>query len=77
MSYKLTGPEQLKELTSLYKITRQLASSLELSDCLDKVMSILSEDKGMKSGTVTIVNPLTGKLEIEVAHGISAAARKR
>lgn len=77
MEQKLTSPEQFRELTSLYKITRQLVSSLELSDCLDKVMSILSEDKDMENGTVTIVNPLTGKLEIEVAHGIPAAARKR
>lgn len=77
MSDKPEGYKQLEELTSLYKITRQLASSLELSDCLYEVMSILSEEKGMENGTVTIVNPLTGKLEIEAAHGISPAARKR
>jgi len=77
MSTNLNRSEQLKEMTSLYKITRQLATSLELSDCLDKVMSILSEEKSMENGTVTIVNPLTGELEIEVAHGIPAVARKR
>ena len=31
----------------------------------------------MNNGTVTIVNPTTGELEIEVAHGITAEARKR
>ncbi len=77
MPPKLSNPEQLKELTLLYKITRQLASSLELSDCLGSVMTILAKERGMENGTVTVVNPLTGKLEIEVAHGISPAARKR
>ena len=77
MVNKLSAPDQLKELTSLYEITRQLASSLELSDSLDKVMAILAEEKGMENGTVTVVNPLTGKLEIEAAHGISSAAQKR
>ena len=31
----------------------------------------------MENGTVTIVNPITGKLEIEVAHGLTAEGRKR
>ena len=69
--------KQLEDLTALYKITRKLASSLRLSDCLHEVMTIVAEMKGMENGTVSIVNPLTGKLEIEVAHGISSAARRR
>lgn len=69
--------KQLEDLTALYEITKQLASSLELSDCLKKVMSILASFKNMENGTVTIVNPLTGKLEIEVAHGLTAEGRKR
>jgi len=68
---------QLKDLTALYSITRQLASSLELRDCLQKSMEILAGEKGMENGTVSIVNPSTGKLEIEVAHGISAEGRRR
>ncbi len=31
----------------------------------------------MDNGTVTIVNPITGKLEIEVAHGITAEGKRR
>lgn len=77
MSYKSDISTQLEDLTALYTITRQLASSLELSVCLKKTMQILAETKGMENGTVSIVNPLTGKLEIEVAHGISAEGRKR
>ena len=40
-------------------------------------MQILDTQKGMHNGTVTIINPLTGQLEIEVAHGMPAEARKR
>ena len=69
--------KQLEDLTALYEITKQLASSLELRDCLEKTMQILSEMKIMENGTVTIVNPTTGKLEIEVAHGLTAEGRKR
>ena len=68
---------QLEDLTCLYEITRELASSFVLSDCLEKAMGLLHEIKQMENGTVTIVNPVTGKLEIEVAHGLTAEGRKR
>lgn len=68
---------QLHDLTCLYEITKELASSFVLSDCLEKAMALLSEHKNMENGTVTIVNPLTGKLEIEVAHGLTAEGRRR
>ncbi|RPH43909.1 MAG: GAF domain-containing protein [Desulfobulbaceae bacterium] len=68
---------KLQDVTTLYEITRQLATSFDLKDCLQKIMEILSTMKDMENGTVTIVNPLTGKLEIEVAHGISEENRLR
>ncbi len=77
MPHKLTGSDQFKDLSSLYEITRLLASSHELADCLDTIMSILAKEKRMTIGTVTILYPRTGKLEIEVAHGLSTPARSR
>lgn len=68
---------QLEDLTALYEIAKQLASSLELRDCLEKSMEILSEMKAMQNGTVTIVNPKTGNLEIEVAYGLTAEGRQK
>ena len=67
----------LQDLSCLYEITRNLASAAHLQDCLEKVVNILAETKGMENGTVTIVNPVTRELEIEVAHGITAEARRR
>ena len=68
---------QLRDLTCLYEITKELASSFVLNECLEKAMKLLFEIKDMENGTVTIVNPITGKLEIEVAHGLTAEGRKR
>ena len=68
---------QILDLTCLYEITKELASCFVLSECLAKAMAHLAEMKSMENGTVTIVNPVTGKLEIEVAHGLTAEGRKR
>ena len=69
--------KELATLTCLYEITKVLASSTDLRDCLKRSLTILSAYSGLKNGTVTIVNPVTGQLEIEVAHGMTAEARKR
>ena len=74
------APNQDQEfinLTCLYEITRHLASATSLQDCLEKIVTTLAEHKDMDNGTVSIINPTTGELEIEVAHGITAAAKRR
>ena len=68
--------EELQDLTCLYEITKELASAVNLSDCLEKIMKTLADLKSMENGTITIINPLTGKLEIEVAHGLTAENKK-
>jgi len=40
-------------------------------------MSILAAFMGLKNGTVTIFNPVSGELAIEVAHDMTAEARRR
>ncbi len=69
--------KELATLTCLYEITKVLASSADLHDCLKRSMTILSAYSSLKNGTVTIVNPVSGQIEIEVAHGMTAEARKR
>ncbi len=68
---------ELKNLACLYEITKHLASATNLQDCLEKIVDTLAAEKEMDNGTITIVNPVTGELEIEVAHGITAEARRR
>ncbi len=68
---------ELTELTCLYEITRALSSTLDMRAALKEVVSILDSRMGMTRGTVTIVNPHTSEIQIEVAHGLSAEARRR
>ncbi|NQS71407.1 MAG: sigma 54-interacting transcriptional regulator [Desulfobulbaceae bacterium] len=69
--------QEFRNLTCLYEITRHLASTASLQECLEKVVRTLAEGKNMKNGTVSIVNPSTGMLEIKAAHGIDAEAKQR
>ncbi len=64
-------------LTCLYEVTKCLASAKNLNESLKKVVKILADYMGMTHGTVTILNPHTSDIEIEVAHGLSAEARRR
>ncbi len=74
---KDTIKTQLEDLSCLYEITKSLASSTDLRECLGNTMRAIESMKNMENGTVTIINPTTGNLEIEVAHGINAEGRKR
>jgi len=68
---------EFADLTCLYEITKVLASSTELRSSLETIMKILSSRKGLNNGAVTIINPLTGQIETEVAYGLTAEARRR
>ncbi|MCL1979453.1 MAG: sigma 54-interacting transcriptional regulator [Proteobacteria bacterium] len=59
--------QEFIDLTCLYEIARHLASATSLRECLGKIVATLAELKGMDHGAITIVNPSTGELEIEVA----------
>lgn len=65
------------DLSCFYEITKILAAGTDLQESLNRVVRVLADMKKMENGTVTIVNPLTRELEIEVACGINATARKK
>ncbi len=70
-------PRDLKEITCLYEVTRALSATLHLTVGLKNVMNILASRLGMSRGTITIINPGNSEIQIEVAHGMPAEARKR
>jgi Nif-specific regulatory protein len=74
---KVNQEREFIDLTCFYEITRHLASAISLQDCLEKIVTTLADLKEMDNGTVSIINPATGELEIEVAHGITAEAKRR
>ena len=65
------------EITCLYEITKAIHSTLDLKKSLYKVLDILSEHLGMNRGSITLLNPETSEIHVEVAHGISSMERTR
>jgi len=67
----------MDELSLLYEITATLTTPGPLPRSLQQVLQILAHRQGLSRGTITILNPETGELQIEVAHGLTAEARRR
>jgi len=68
---------KLDEIACLYEISNAIHASLDLRKSLYKVLDLLSEHLGMKRGSITLLNPETREIHIEVAHGISRSAKSR
>lgn len=77
MGYKRETPREIEEITCLYEIAKALGASLDLRACLHKTLDILAKKLGMTRGTITILDPVASELQIEIAHGLTAEARKR
>ena len=67
----------MNDLNLLYEITETLGTLGPLPRILQRVLQIMAQSMGMRRGTVTILNPETAELQIEVAHGLTAEARRR
>jgi len=73
----LSESRQITELLCLYEVTRALSGNLKLKEGLNRVLQIMAEHLGMVRGTVTLLKPGSSELQIEVAHGLTAEARRR
>jgi Nif-specific regulatory protein len=67
----------MDELHLLFEITETLTTLGHLQRSLQRILQILAQRMGMQRGTITILHPDTAELQIEVAHGLTAEARKR
>src|SRR4030042_1700280 len=67
----------MDELYLLFEITETLGTLGPLPRSLQRILQIRAQRMGMRRGTITILNPMTSELQIEVAHGLTAEARKR
>ena len=65
------------QITCLYEVTTAIHSTLDLRRALYKVLDLLSQHLGMDRGSITLLNPETSEIHIEVAHGISQAAKSK
>ncbi len=61
----------------LVDIGEALASSLDLEESLASILEVLSDTLEMKRGTITLVDPVTNELRIEVAQGLTKKEKQR
>ncbi len=66
--------KRIEEVTLFYEISKSLNEHLDLKKSLYKVLDLLSISMNMVRGTITILNPLSNEIRIEVAHGLSKRA---
>lgn len=69
--------KSIQEVTLLYEISKALNEHLDLKKSLYKVLDILSISMNMVRGTITILDPLSNEINIEVAHGLSRGAMEK
>lgn len=65
------------EIACLYEISKAIHVELDLRKSVYKVLDLMSAHLGMNRGSITLLNPETGEIHIEVAHGISSKAKTR
>jgi Nif-specific regulatory protein len=67
----------VREVYCLYEIAKTLNASMDLSKSLQEILAIISKLLGMRRATLTILNPDTSEISIEVAHDLSPEAKRR
>jgi Nif-specific regulatory protein len=68
---------KLKELTVLYEISQLIGSTPNCQEVLPDILATFHSRLGMNRGTITLLNPETGELEIRAAHGMTEEEVKR
>ncbi|MFW5909080.1 MAG: GAF domain-containing protein, partial [Desulfosalsimonas sp.] len=69
--------KNIDEISLLYEISRAINRHSDLKKALYTVLDILSANMNMSRGMITILNPLSNEISIEVAHGISRSAMQK
>ncbi len=77
LPFSALSARTLKELRALYRISMAVGASLDLAEAVGPVLRILAEELGMERGTLALLDPDTGELAIEVAHGLTPAEVRR
>ena len=73
----LSLERKLKELTVLYKVSQLIGSSFDFQEVFSEILNTFHFHLGMNRGTITLLNPETGELEIRAAHGMTDEEVKR
>ena len=73
----MAAPAEIRKLSDLLEVSQTLGSTLDLKSALLRVLEILEQHHGARSGTVALVDEPTGELAIEAAVGVSWQAARR
>ncbi len=68
---------KLKELTVLYEISQAIGPALNFHEVFSNILGIFHSRLGMNRGTITLLDPITGELEIKAAHGMTEEEVRR
>jgi len=68
---------KIKELTALYEIALLAAASLDLDATLAAILRALAEHLEMARGTLTLLDPETGRLAVRASHGLTKDEMER
>jgi Nif-specific regulatory protein len=69
--------DKIEDITLLYQITQVLNQTPDLKQSLYNVLDLLSKTMHMNRGAITIFNPVSEEITIEIAHGMSESARQK
>jgi Nif-specific regulatory protein len=68
---------KVKELTVLYEISQLIGSGFDSQEAFSNILHTFHFRLGMNRGTITLLNPNNGELEIRAAHGMTEDEVKR
>jgi len=68
--------QSFEEISLLYEIHEALNEHMDMKRALYRVLSILAESLDLTRGAITLLDPVTREIHIEVAHGIPEKAKK-
>jgi Nif-specific regulatory protein len=71
------SPTKDLKVKALVEISEALASALDLETALNSILKVFAEALEMQRGTITLVDPSTNELHIEVAHGLTKEEKER
>lgn len=71
------SPQRDIKVKILVEISDVLSSSLDIHKTLGAILKVLSDSLAMQRGTITLVDPRTSELHIEVAHGLTRSEKER
>lgn len=63
--------KSFKEISLLYEISEALNQHMDMKKSLFKVLTVLSDSLSLVRGIIFLINSESGKIRIEIAHGIS------